>query len=174
MMTIDNAADGVVRRTGDSYELTFVRRLDKPIEKVWAALTAPERLADWFADVTFEDGFRVGARFDLRMPGFNFHTRCQIVAIEEPHLFAWTWGLPDGPASLENAIRFELAPDRDGCILTLTNPGLVRDDIAGVAAGWHTPLEALPRAVDGVPTPNTPEREKPHLDRYVAALADLA
>lgn len=171
MTMIDNTADAVVRRTGATYELTFVRRLDRPIEKVWTALTAPERLADWFADVTFEDGFRVGGRFDLRMPGFNFHTRCQIVAIEQPRLFAWTWGLPDGPASLENAIRFELAPDGDGCILTLTNPGLVRDEIACVAAGWHSPLVALPGAVDSVFTANTAEREKPHLDRYVAAFA---
>ena len=172
-MTIDTADDAVARRTGDTYELVFVRRLRKPIEKVWAAVTTPERLADWFADVAFDEGFRVGARFDLRMPGFDFHTRCQVVAIEPPRLFAWTWGLPDGPSSLANAVRFELAPDGQGCVFTLTNPGLVRQDLESVAAGWHSPLAALPDAADGVATPNTPERERPHLEHYRAAFAAL-
>ena len=173
MTPIDNAADGRVRRTGETYELTFVRRLNKPIEKVWAALTTPERLADWFADFGFEDGLRVGGRFDLRMPGFGYETRCQIVAIDRPRLFAWTWGLPDGPARLEDAVRFELEPDGDGCILTLTNPGCAPQDLPSIAAGWHSPLAALPDAVDGVATPNTPERERAHLERYKAALAAI-
>ena len=173
MTLIDNAADGVVRRTGETYELTFVRRLNKPIEKVWTALTTPEGLAHWFADVAFEDSLRVGGRFELRMSGFNYRTRCQIVAVDPPRLFAWTWGLPDGPARLENAIRFDLEPDGDACILTLTNPGLPREDLASVAAGWHSPLAALPDAVDGVATPNTLERERPYFEHYKAALTAL-
>jgi uncharacterized protein YndB with AHSA1/START domain len=171
-MIIDNASGGVVRRIGETYELVFVRRLNRPIERVWAALTTPERLADWLAEVDFEDGLRVGGRFDLRFPAFSYQTRCEIVAIDPPRLFAWTWG-PEKSATLANAIRFELQPDGDGCILTLTNPGLVRRDLEGVAAGWHAPLAALPDAVDGVATPNTPEREKPHLERYTATLAAL-
>jgi uncharacterized protein YndB with AHSA1/START domain len=37
---------GQVRRTGETYELVFERRLARPLEKVWAALTTPECLAD--------------------------------------------------------------------------------------------------------------------------------
>ncbi len=57
------------------------------------------------------------------LPLGGYRTRCQVVAVEPPRLFAWTWGLPDGPAQLAGAVRFELAPDGDGCVLTLTNPG---------------------------------------------------
>jgi len=43
-MTIDNAANGVIRLTDAGYQIVFIRRLNKPIEKVWAALTVPERV----------------------------------------------------------------------------------------------------------------------------------
>jgi uncharacterized protein YndB with AHSA1/START domain len=167
--------DGVVSRTGDTYEIVFVRRLARPIEKVWAALTIPERLEDWLGVVTLDEdgGLVAGARFELRFPLDGYRTRCQVVAVEPPRLFAWTWGLPDGPADLANAIRFELAPDGDGCILTLTNPGLVRQDLESVAAGWHTHLEALFGAADGIRTNWTPERERPHLERYTVGLVAI-
>jgi hypothetical protein len=45
--------NGVIRKTDNGYEIVFVRRLAKPIEKVWAALTVPERIADWFTDMRF-------------------------------------------------------------------------------------------------------------------------
>jgi len=168
-------SDGVVRKTGDSYEIVFVRRLRKPIEKVWAALTIPERLADWLGVVTPEatGELVVGARFELCFPHNDYRAPCQVVAVEPPRLFAWTWGLPEGGASLADAIRFELAPDGEGCVLTLTNPGLVRPDLESVAAGWHTHLEALAGAVDGVRTSWTEARERPHLERYTAALAAI-
>jgi uncharacterized protein YndB with AHSA1/START domain len=173
---MDPDRDGVVKRDGDTYEIVFVRRLDKPIEKVWAALTTPERLEDWLGVVTPEDCGEfaiVGGRFGLRFPVGGYRTRCQVVAVEPPRLFAWTWGLPDGPAQLAGAVRFELAPDGDGCVLTLTNPGLVRQDLESVAAGWHTHLEALDGAAEGVRTDWSNERERPHLERYTAALAAL-
>jgi uncharacterized protein YndB with AHSA1/START domain len=166
--------DGVVTRNGDSYEIVFVRRLARPIEKVWAALTQPARLADWFAEISVEGGeFTVGARFELHFPLDGYRTSCQVLALEPPRLFAWTWGLPEGPTGLANAVRFELAPDGDGCVFTLTNPGLIRQDLESVAAGWHTHLEALEGAVDGLRTQWTGERERPHLERYKAVLAEL-
>jgi uncharacterized protein YndB with AHSA1/START domain len=141
---------------------------------VWAALTTPERLEDWLGVVTPEDGGElavVGARFELRFPHDGYRTRCQVVAVDPPHLFAWTWGLPEEPARLADAIRFELAVAGDGCVLTLTNPGLIRQDLESVAAGWHSHLEALVGAADGVRTHWTVERERPHLERYKSALA---
>jgi uncharacterized protein YndB with AHSA1/START domain len=167
--------EGVVSRIGDAYQIVFVRRLSRPIEKVWAALTQPARLEDWLGVVTLEGGgdLAVGARFQLYFPHDGYRTDCQVVALEPPRLFAWTWGLPDGPASLADAVCFELAPDGDGCVFTLTNPGLVRQDLESVAAGWHTHLQALPGAADGVRTLWTAEHERPHLERYKAVLAAI-
>jgi uncharacterized protein YndB with AHSA1/START domain len=168
-------ADGVIRKLAGGYEIVFVRRLARPIDKVWAALTQPERIADWLGVVTPERsaGLGVGAQFELRFPQNGYRTMCEVVAMDAPRLFAWTWGLPEGSARLEDAVRFELAPDGDGCILTLTNGGLARQDLESVAAGWHTHLEGLEGAADGVRSPWSSEREKPHLDRYAATLEGL-
>jgi len=165
--------DGVIRRTGDAYEIVFTRRLAKPIEKVWAALTLPERLADWLADATIEPDLRVGARFALHFPVQEYQMAGEIVALEPPHLIAWTWpdpGAAGGPASV---VRFELVPDGVGCVLTLTNDRIVKPDIESVAAGWHTHLEGLAGAADAVQTHWSAEREKVHAARYMVVLESL-
>lgn len=165
--------DGVIRRTGDTYELVFVRRINKPIEKVWAALTVPERIADWLANATIEPALQVGARFALHFPTMNYRMEGRIVALDPPHLIAWTWPDPNHPGATEGVVRFELAPDGEGCVLTLTNPHLARPGLENVAAGWHTHLEGLPQAADGVRVPWSTAREAVHEARYSAAIQKL-
>jgi uncharacterized protein YndB with AHSA1/START domain len=164
-------ADGIIRKTGDTYELAFRRRIARPIEKVWAALTVPERIADWLAEATIEPDLRLGARWSLRWTG-GYQMSGEIVALEPPRLIAWTWPEPKAP-DRRSVVRFELEPDGAGCVLILTNDGLVKPDIYDVAAGWHTHLEGLPGAADGARTPWTAERAKIHAARYEATLASL-
>jgi uncharacterized protein YndB with AHSA1/START domain len=94
-----DGSDGVIRKLPDGYEIVFVRRLAKPIEKVWVALTQPERIADWLGVATPEQGgvLSVGVRFELRFPQSGYWTMCEVVAMDAPRLFAWTWGLREGP-----------------------------------------------------------------------------
>ncbi|HEY1425487.1 MAG TPA: SRPBCC family protein [Caulobacteraceae bacterium] len=163
--------DGVIRRTGQGYEIVFVRRLSKSIDKVWAALTVPERIADWLAAATVEPDLRVGARFNLRFSEGDYRMAGEIVALEPPRLIAWTW--PDPVDQPDPAVvRFELAPDGDGCVLTLTNSGAGLPHPSQMA-GWHTHLEGLEGAAGGVQTPWSAEREKVHQQRYASALAAL-
>jgi uncharacterized protein YndB with AHSA1/START domain len=167
------APDGAVRMTGDGYELVFVRRLAKPIEKVWSALTVPERIADWLAPATIEPDLRLGARFNLNFGDGKHRTAGEIVALEPGRVLAWTWPASDeekGP--IPGVVTFELAPDGAGCVLTLTSRGPGRPH-PGEAAGWHTHLEGLEGAADGVRTAWSADREKVHLHRYEAAVAAL-
>lgn len=168
------ASDGVIRRVGDAYEVVFVRRLNRPIEKVWAALTVPERIADWLAEATIEPDLRIGARFALHFAEGDYRMAGEIVELDPPRLIAWTWPDPkvEGPAP-PSPVRFELAPDGDGCVLTLTNGGLVRPGLESVAAGWDTHLEGLEGAADGVFVAWSAEREAFHRERYRAAVAAL-
>jgi uncharacterized protein YndB with AHSA1/START domain len=167
------ASDGVIRRVGDGYEVVFVRRLNRPIEKVWAALTVPERIADWLAPAAIEPDLRVGARFALHFGEGDYRMAGEIVELDPPRLIAWTWPDVEGDGSrTASPVRFELEPDGDGCVLTLTNGGL-RKIAPEQAAGWHTHLEALEGAADGVFTAWSAEREAVHRKRYVAALAAL-
>ena len=171
---IDNAANGVIRKTGDGYEIVFARRLAKPIEKVWAALTVPERIADWFTETRFIPDLRLGARVELFFPDDDppyQMTRGEVVALDPPRLFAWTWPEDDHPNSV---IRCELAPDGDGCMLTFTQSGMGTKHLTGIAAGWHVFLDGLEGAADGVRTPGSIEREKALRPGYEAQLAALA
>jgi uncharacterized protein YndB with AHSA1/START domain len=56
--------DGVLFESGGKYELRFRRRFDHPIERVWAALTEPERLTGWLADAEID--LREGGTVVLR------------------------------------------------------------------------------------------------------------
>jgi uncharacterized protein YndB with AHSA1/START domain len=170
---MDIAADGVIRKSGDAYEIVFVRRLAKPIEKVWAALTIPERIADWFTDVRFVPELRLGARVELHFPDENppyRMTEGEVVAFEPPRLLAWTWPHEEHPNSL---VRCALEPDGDGCVLTFSQSGLGSGYLTSVAAGWHVFLEGLEGATEGVRTPGSLEREKGLRPGYAAQLKAL-
>jgi uncharacterized protein YndB with AHSA1/START domain len=139
---------GEIRLTGDTVEIVFRRRYAKPVEKIWAALTVPERLADWFTDVEIE-ALRVGAKVRLDFKEVNVQAEGVIVQYDPPRTIAWTWSSAGGG---ESVVRFDLEPDGDGCRLTLTESGLKADHGAGNAAGWHAHLEALEDAAEGVRT----------------------
>jgi uncharacterized protein YndB with AHSA1/START domain len=165
--------DGAVRLTDDGYQIVFVRRLRKPIEKVWAALTVPERIGDWLAPVTIEPALRIGARFNLDFADGKRRTPGEILALEPPRLIAWTWPAAEGEAGpAPGVVRFELAPEGDGCRLTLTGSGPGRPH-PNELAGWHTHLEGLEGAAEGVRTALNPERELAHERRYAEVVARL-
>jgi len=165
---IDNRL-GEIRRTGDTYELVFERRIAKPIEKVWAALTVPERIADWLANA--EVDLRLGGRFALHWTDTEEEHRMAgaIVELDPPRLIAWTWPHEQHPHSV---VRWELAPDGDGCVLKLTQTQLTKPPLLDVAAGWHTHLECLPGGAASVTTPWKAEREREIVKLYEAL--DLA
>jgi uncharacterized protein YndB with AHSA1/START domain len=146
---------GEVRAADDGFELIFKRRLAKPLEKVWAALTVPERIADWLANA--EVDLKVGGRFELFWPSHDFRMKGLITELDPPRLIAWTWPHKNHPRSI---VRWTLEPDGDGCRLTLTQSGLSDPGLIDVAAGWHTHLECLPGAADGINTPWRGERER--------------
>ena len=145
---LSDAPLGEVTTTGDARQLVFHRHFDKPIEKVWAALTTPERLGDWFAEA--EVDLRVGGIIRLSWKGAH-KADVVITACEPPRAFAWRWTIGER----DTLVRFDLAPDGAGCALTLTHSGLSLDGArdGGVRAGWHAHLEALPDALEGRATP---------------------
>jgi len=158
-MSVIDTDLGQVTRTGDTVRIVFHRRYARPIEKVWAALTVPERLNDWFAETTV-DRIEVGGTMQLYFTGADYRSLAKIEAYDPPRTIAWTWSDMDG--SKASLVRFDLEPDGDGCRLTLTHSDLAVADAKGVPAGWHAHLEALQDAADGVFTSwdTLMEREK--------------
>jgi uncharacterized protein YndB with AHSA1/START domain len=142
---LSNAPLGEVTVAGDTLQIVFHRHVRAPVEKVWAALTTPERLADWFANAEID--LRVGGILRLDRNGMN-KDEMRITICEPPRTFALAWTI--GPK--ESLVRFDLTPEADGCELTLTHSG-VPIMAANARAGWHALLEALPDAVEGRSTP---------------------
>lgn len=138
---------GTVRRAGDTVEIVFQRHYARPIEKVWAALTVPERLNDWFAEAKV-DRMEQGGVIELYFTGADYRSLARIETYDPPRAIAWTWSEMDG--SKASLVRFDLEPDGGGTRLTLTHTGLAVGEAKGVPAGWHAHLEAMLDACDGI------------------------
>lgn len=147
-MTLD-ADLGRVTVADNALQVVFRRHYRKPVEKVWAAVSVPERLADWLATARFEP--RVGAAIRFTWSDVDYSVDGKVVAYEPPTKFAWTWPL-DGR---DTVVSFEIEADGDGCWLTLTHAGLdpKGKDGNGVRAGWHAHLEGVADAIEGRATP---------------------
>jgi len=142
--------DGEFVADGAGGVLLFERRLDRPVEKIWAALTIPERVADWCCGGA-EIDLRLGGAFVIHWPNDMGVMNGVITALEAPRLLEYTWHEPTVklPAS---KVRWTLAADGDGCRLKLEH---IFTDVDGMsvtefAGGWHDILDQVVKASDGV------------------------
>ena len=138
---VNDQADGQLSESGGRWQIRFERRLDHPREKVWRALTEPEHRDAWFPQRIEADGDWVaGARLrfvsDL-MSEANFGG--ELLVYDPPRTLEMRWGT--------DVLRFELAADGDGTLLTLTDTIEERGTAARTGAGWHTCLDTLAYAL---------------------------
>jgi uncharacterized protein YndB with AHSA1/START domain len=157
---IDDELGKAIQRADGRYDIVFQRRIKKPIEKVWAALTIPERLAEWFGIVDLE--LRVGGRYHISWEGEDYRIEGEIIELEPLRRLVHTW--PDG-TDTPAICRYELEPDGDGCRLRFANEGVPAQYVSSIA-GWHAFFEALPGAAEGIRTKWTMEHEREILQRY--------
>ncbi len=105
--------------------------LPHPIEKVWAAITEPAQLVQWFGQ-TAEVDLRPGGAMLL---GWDEHgtSDALVEAVDPPTRFAFWWPAGDGPLTEENRtlVDFNLAPTDDGG----TRLQLVESGFAALASG---------------------------------------
>jgi uncharacterized protein YndB with AHSA1/START domain len=139
--------------------LVFRRHLAHPPAKVWRALTEPGHLDAWFP-CTIEGERTAGSALQFsfkEMPGLKLDG--EVLAWDPPRLFEFKWGT--------DMLRFELAPEGDGCLFTLTDIFEEVGKGARDAAGWHVCLENLVDAVDD--REPGPERTSGHYWRTINA-----
>ncbi len=116
---------------------------DTAIADVWSALTEPERLSRWIAEVTG----------DLR-PGGQFHSRFTSgwdgpgrVDVCEPHrLIVATMGIGSDD---ETVIEATLANEDGKTRLVIEERGLPLEEVAAHGAGWQAHVEDLVSYLDG-------------------------
>lgn len=137
------------------------RMLPGPVERVWSYLTESDKRARWLASGEME--LRVGGRVEHVFrnseltendepppPKYAQHagesrSYGTITACDPPRLLAYTWG-----GGEESEVSFELAPVGDRVRLVLTHRRLAtREDMIGVAGGWHAHLDILADRLEG-------------------------
>jgi uncharacterized protein YndB with AHSA1/START domain len=140
--------------------LRFERRLAHPPEKVWRAITESGQLDQWFP-AAVEGERRIGAPLRFVFPGGEGPIEeGTITDLEEPRLFAFTWG--------ESILRMELHPEGEGSLLVFTHTFDERPSAASYATGWESCLDALELVLDGKPAGEiTPDRYAERHEAYV-------
>ncbi len=151
--------DGILTRLRDgSHVVTFDRLIDRPVAKVWAALTEERVLKNWLGDVEIE--LRPGGKYIIRFREMAVAMAGTITALEVGRLLEHSWfeenGLP------QSVLRWELAAEGDGCRLKLIHsfpPGVKVRDLIGFLGGWEAFLNVFVRGVDGDFVPYAEQNE---------------
>jgi uncharacterized protein YndB with AHSA1/START domain len=157
--------DGILEPTADGGVIRFERHLAHTVDDVWAAVTDPAQLAQWWlpmpAEITVD--LVVGGHLVFRTTGDDAMTMtCTILRLEPPTLLEHTH-LDEG-----SFLRWELEPTDGGCTLRLSH--FVRDTEQAVAncylVGLHESLERLEPCLAGKPEPWDWERFGQSQARY--------
>jgi uncharacterized protein YndB with AHSA1/START domain len=163
-----NDPDGTIETTATGGVIRFERQLAHPVPEVWAAITEPARIADWWlpfaADITVD--LRPGGSMVMSANGDEPVTiTCEILRVEPPVLLEHTHVDPG------SRVLWELEPIGDGCVLRLSH--FVTDPTTAIdncyAVGLHTSLERLAPALAGTPIPWDWDAFADHQRRYAAA-----
>jgi uncharacterized protein YndB with AHSA1/START domain len=164
--------DGTISIEDGRAVLRYERRYGHPIEKVWEAITEPERLVDWLADADVEliDGGAIKLTWlNTDEDGNTAAMTGRITRLEPPHVFEYE-------GDIHGRLLWELREDGDGTVLTLTNWTPAPEEYRSMtAAGWDIHLDHLEQALEGgsVDWPNWypdhypawQEKEKRYADR---------
>jgi uncharacterized protein YndB with AHSA1/START domain len=138
--------DGALETRDDVHVLRFERRLDHPIEKVWAALTEPDHMAEWLAaaEVDLVEGGRVKLTWlNTDESGQTAVMNARITALDPPRLIEYE-------GDIHGTLRWELREDGDGCVLRFTNTlPAPKEHVSKSLAGWHIHLDHLEDVLAG-------------------------
>jgi len=122
-----------------------------------------------------------GGSVDFISGPSRFHGTGRILHWDPPRLFEHEWKVeprPELPAGEDSIVRWELAQEGDGTLITLMHQRLTRRTATGFAPGIHAFLDRLEAQLDGQPTPNwmgrveevrrfyPPWRDSPSADRF--------
>lgn len=134
--------------------VTRTIRIDAPRPLVWATLTSPEQIAQWFGQrAEFPRGIRLGAE---GLFGWTDHGDfpARIDAYDPVERFAFTWGAPGEPIREDNSTTatFTLAEAGEATVLTVVETGFDtlapdltkrRAAMEDNAQGWTEELDQL-------------------------------
>lgn len=128
------------------------------IDKVWAAITEPEHLAQWFPNSAVLESTSVGATGAFTWDDHGtFPVR--IEAVDAPTMIAYRWGNDSGNATSiderSTVFTFTLQSTADGTRLTVVETGFdaFPDPLSSLESnrgGWNSELDELVAYVEAM------------------------
>jgi uncharacterized protein YndB with AHSA1/START domain len=129
----------------------IILTIDTPAsaDEAWAALTEPERIAEWFTDASPLGGVGDAYRLDF---GDGSVVEGVVTLVESGQRFAHTWVWTDVEPSPETVVTWSIEPIAGGgSRITLTHGGwteagvdeATRDDHEAYWSGYLDDLEAI-------------------------------
>ncbi|MCC6288295.1 MAG: SRPBCC domain-containing protein [Chitinophagaceae bacterium] len=105
--------------------VTLTQTFKAPIEKVWSAITAPEKMKHWYFHVR-DFNLKTGNVFTFyeKPEGGSYLHRCEILKVVPQKIFEHTWEHPSHSKG-KSVLKWELeSMDENHTRLTLTHSGL--------------------------------------------------
>jgi uncharacterized protein YndB with AHSA1/START domain len=124
-----------VTKVDAGHEIRYERRLNHPVEKVWEALTDPERLPAWLGRAEQLE-LSVGGAYEIHWENSDAVMDGTITELDPPRLL-------ETDSSSHGRLRWELAPQPGGCELSLTVTMDAPDFLTKALAGWHLHIDVL-------------------------------
>ena len=135
--------------------LTIVRRIKATPETVFAALTRPEQIVQWWGPdpgpvLIAETDLRVGGRFRVEFWGQDdqHHKVSGVYREVVPNrklVFSWAW---QSTPERESQVTIDLNPVTDGTMLTLTHEQFFDQKACDDhKVGWERSLDNLEKAL---------------------------
>lgn len=149
--------NGEVTFDGDFARLFYQRRLPHPPEKVWAAITDPAQLKQWFMASWVKIDGRPGGSVETIAGPAQIQSHGRILTWDPPRVYEHEWitaPRKEIPAGENSVVRWELSAVGGETVLTLTHRHLTRPTATGFAPGWHAFLDRLTALLDGKPLPD--------------------
>lgn len=123
--------------------LRVQRRIAHPREEVWKALTDPADVMQWMQAPNAAIDGRPDGHIDFDTA---FHITGRILTWDPPHVFEHEFKLAPSksmPTGEDAVLRYELQPDGQGCLLTVTFTRLTQATARRMSGGIHAGLARL-------------------------------
>ncbi|WP_338446956.1 SRPBCC domain-containing protein [Pelagerythrobacter marensis] len=146
--------------TDETFDYTIY--IDASVERVFEALTNPDKTAKYWAGRRITTDWRPGSPFHLYIDDTaDFEVFGEVIACEAPNTVSYTWNVTMAPDAPPSTVKFRLQPTGHDTKLTLTHAPLAADDMA--RQGWPAILSSLKTILEtGRPMPGTDSwRRKP-------------
>ncbi len=130
---------GTLRAVDGTGIVRLEDRFDTDIHDLWSALTQPDRLARWIAEV--HGDLRVGGEFSGHFFATGWEGRGRVEVCEPPRrLRVRSWEDDEATAQV---IEATLTPSGNQTVLVIEERGLPVAQLAAYGAGWHVHFEDL-------------------------------